>query len=391
MKNITLLIDGNYHFHKSLGVFQASNKGKFMEKDEDRINLIDKYATDLLYIIKQFSPYVESVIFAKDSYSWRKDFYPPYKENRKTKRDTQKETINWTKYFEANTEFLEIIKNNNNITISEIRGAEADDLICLWSKYLNSKNKNCVIISGDGDLKQLLSCNEKTNTFTIQYNPNTRVKSLFVPNNFLTWKKNYLANEKLSETVKSKSNDIFSVSNPLNTKSLLSFITELEKTIPTKLVIADEILLEKVLMGDKKDNVPALIDTTIQGKKVKITPKLYETMYNNIIKNWDEIIFSDLKTSKPFINIIKKTLEDKFKVELELSELNENFNRNARLLELIEDNIPNNVVSLFNTQTEDLIKYKSIPNKTSLFENTRYETVIENKSKRVGTLMSSLF
>lgn len=99
------------------------------------------------------------VVFCFEGRSWRKDFYEPYKRNRKEARDalTPKEKQEDERYFEAFDELKEFIVKRTNCTVLQHSECEADDFIARWIQ--NHPNDNHVIISSDSDFYQLLSDN----------------------------------------------------------------------------------------------------------------------------------------------------------------------------------------------------------------------------------------
>src|SRR5574343_25398 len=382
-QKISLIIDGNYHFHKCMSVLASLTKSKFPETEDHKLELLDKYTTDLMFLIRAFEPFIEHLIFVKDTGSWRKDYYPEYKDNRKKAR-SDKELINWDNYFKINKEYINILKEQENINVSEISGAEGDDLICLWTKYLNNQGKNCVIISGDGDLKQLLQCSEEYDSFTIQYNPNSKSRKVFLPSNYNVWKKS-----RMGKQVKKDTTDIFSVGNSVAKKDVLLFLEDFYKKNNVELVEPDEVLLEKVLMGDKKDNVPAVIDMENKGKKVKFTKTYYNDLFK-IINQKDLVNFEKIKTSTDFFDNLKQVIEKKSKTEINSNTLKDNFGRNVHLLELISDNFPDSIIEVFEQNKTEIVKYKSI-NKNSFFKDTKYSEKISDNPRKINSLLSNLF
>jgi len=99
------------------------------------------------------------VVFCFEGRSWRKDFYTPYKANRKVKRDamTPAEMEDDTRFFEAFDKFKEFLRTKTNATVLQAKGCEADDFIARWIQ--NHPDDNHVIISSDSDFYQLISEN----------------------------------------------------------------------------------------------------------------------------------------------------------------------------------------------------------------------------------------
>lgn len=97
------------------------------------------------------------VVFCLEGRSWRKDFYEPYKRNRKETRDAMspREAEEDRVFWEIFDEFKDFVINKTNCTVLQNPVLEADDLIAGWIQ--NHPNDNHVIISTDGDFAQLIS------------------------------------------------------------------------------------------------------------------------------------------------------------------------------------------------------------------------------------------
>ena len=101
----------------------------------------------------------EVIIAVDNKNSWRKSYFPRYKESRKKKRN---DDINWNDYFEHIETFLDNMQNSLPFKILRISRCEGDDII----GYLNTKiNGNNIIISTDEDYKQCITKNKQV------YNP----------------------------------------------------------------------------------------------------------------------------------------------------------------------------------------------------------------------------
>lgn len=99
------------------------------------------------------------VVFAFEGRSWRKDYYDPYKRNRKEARDalSPREAEEDQRYFQAFDELKEFIDKRTNCTVLRHERCEADDFIARFIQ--NHPNDNHVIISSDSDFYQLLAPN----------------------------------------------------------------------------------------------------------------------------------------------------------------------------------------------------------------------------------------
>lgn len=107
------------------------------------------------------------VVFCLEGRSWRKDFYPPYKANRKVIADKRspREIEDDEMFFEAYNDMIEFFTSKTNASVIRCGNAEADDLIATWIQQ--HPDDEHVIISTDSDFYQLLAPNVK------QYNGTT--------------------------------------------------------------------------------------------------------------------------------------------------------------------------------------------------------------------------
>ena len=101
----------------------------------------------------------DHVVFCLEGRSWRKDFYEPYKRNRKETRDamTPAQAEEDAVFFEIFDEFKNFVTDKTNCTVLQNPVLEADDLIAGWVQ--NHPHDNHVIISTDGDFAQLIAPN----------------------------------------------------------------------------------------------------------------------------------------------------------------------------------------------------------------------------------------
>jgi 5'-3' exonuclease len=101
------------------------------------------------------------VVFCLEGRSWRKDFYEPYKRNRKEHRDAMspREQDEDTVFWEMFDEWKDFVTTKTNCSVLQHSELEADDLIAGWIQA--HPNDNHVIISTDGDFAQLIGPNVK--------------------------------------------------------------------------------------------------------------------------------------------------------------------------------------------------------------------------------------
>ena len=213
---MNLLFDGNWHFHKTFSVFASYYKNQDMKEvlqdPEKRQVLIRKCIIDMCAAVKRFEDDVKRVAFVIDSSSWRYNFYDNYKYAlTKVREDYYKEFLEVLDEFEA-------LLRKKGIIVSRVKGAEGDDLLYVWSLYFGYVlEEELVIVTGDSDIRQIM--NKNVSLFN---NNSKNLKFYCVPEREIYW------NEYLDSDV---------------------------QVIPTK---PFDVLLYKVILGDKSDNIPQL-------------------------------------------------------------------------------------------------------------------------------------
>ena len=173
----------------------------------------------------------DHVVMCLEGRSWRKDFYTPYKANRKVTMDKRsvREQEDDELFFESYNDMVEFLDKRTNCSVVQQPNAEADDLIATWIQQ--HPEDNHVIISTDSDFYQLLASN------VTQYNGTTdQIVSL-----------EGFKNAKTGEWVIDKKTG--------------------EKKTP---VVPEWVLFEKCVRGDSSDNVfSAYPGARLKGTKNK--------------------------------------------------------------------------------------------------------------------------
>ena len=104
----------------------------------------------------------DHVVFALEGHSWRKDFYKPYKANRKVARDalTEEQQEEDKLFWETYDELTTFLKEKSNCSVLRCDIAEADDIIAYFSEIIPQKPEDKVfIVSSDKDFIQLVNDN----------------------------------------------------------------------------------------------------------------------------------------------------------------------------------------------------------------------------------------
>jgi len=100
---------------------------------------------------KKYGPEYGQIVLCTDaSHTWRKDFYPLYKANRKKTRDDS--DLDWSKLFETLQVVKDEIRDNFPYKYMYVEQCEADDIIAILVKHATEP---VMIVSGDKDFQQL--------------------------------------------------------------------------------------------------------------------------------------------------------------------------------------------------------------------------------------------
>ena len=334
---ITAIFDANNILMRSL--FTSSGYGKnqlSFNEQEDNDKLARKLAMDISYILRFICP--DKVIFAVDSYSWRKTIKIDENEGYKANRD-KNQFYNWENIFKTYENFLKILESKGFI-ISRIDGAEGDDIINLWADELTTnKNSHVIIVSGDEDVRQLVGKNG--DYFCNVYNPflqgKNPVKKMYVSSEFENW----LNNE--------DEIDIFNMSNFNNDKGRFKkYFSQIKQEI----INGQEIVLQKIFLGDDGDNVPSIY-TWENAKKLK--KRFTKSLYSKLIANVNIQKTEDLEGVQT-IRMIKEEMERLTKTTLPFNIISR-LKRQKELVELNKDNYPKYILESFEFEIE---KFKQI-------------------------------
>lgn len=127
-----------------------------VETDSIRMGLI--ISTVMFGIMAAFSKFhADHCVAAFDRRSWRKLVYENYKAGRNSDNRTPTEERD----HELINTIIDIIRDffqdHTNVTVLEADGAEADDFIARWVQLHDQDGFEHVIVSADGDFKQLVT------------------------------------------------------------------------------------------------------------------------------------------------------------------------------------------------------------------------------------------
>ena len=169
-KTPIMLVDSSYltfnRFYASIKMYTAKHKKTIEEEDIETDEFLDiftkNYFKSLKKMIKRFKIKYINVYFVRDcprDNIWRINEYKEYKKNRGTTIKYKKNKFNVGKIFKyVYSTIFPFLVNNYGINIIQVNEAEADDIIAIMCKYYNNVNNcnNIYIISEDKDMYQLL-------------------------------------------------------------------------------------------------------------------------------------------------------------------------------------------------------------------------------------------
>jgi 5'-3' exonuclease len=313
-----LTIDGNYILSKNVFILHKNN-----------VLFGDLYKS----LMTSFNKYVglgffKKIYFVSDSNtkSWRKDFYLEYKATRKKNTD-----IDWNFVNECYQKFKEDLILSERAIVLESPKIEGDDWIHIITKKCNASNIGNVIISGDSDLKQLLTLSVKNKYVNVQLDDYVGRERLFIPVSLTSF-----LNDIDNDTSVLFPDDVFDLKEEFNLNTLLNRFPNVE--IDNK-----KELFFKLIVGDtQSDNIPSIYYTQSDKRPIGIGEKTCEKIYdeyiltdlineNNIIPiNEDYILFLVKKARK----LIDDTNDEGIKLALE---------RNIKLIHLHYKHLPNHI------------------------------------------------
>ena len=231
---IKLVVDGHYLLYKNVFILKKMRRVK-QDLDELMLN-------DFKKLSKKF-PFDE-IYFVSDPKegNWRKLEYKEYKGKR-----VKDDTIDWTFVFESFDNFKKKVINQRNVKTFEFPGLESDDFIAHIVKEGNKNGTSFVILSSDGDLKQLLSYDIDKKYINVQWNYKFNDERVYLPLNY------QLMIDNLSKTV---NENLFELD---NSSEFVKFLEDLINRTKIKSVVSEEVVVCKMIQGDNGDNIPSCI------------------------------------------------------------------------------------------------------------------------------------
>lgn len=365
----TLVFDGNHFLFKTMYVI-PTDKGKILQTEKDIDVYVRKLSMDFASLVRKFRTVADQVVFTIDASSWRKDFFPEakYKGNRKPD-----EKINFENFKKGTERFSEIL-SSCGVILHKVPGAEGDDLCYAWSQHCNTQGKNCIIISGDGDLIQLVNKQESTEAHTLFYTS--------IQNKLMCYEgfSDFL-NEKEEVT-------LFDMSSASSVSSNIRRIfngLERQENLSINEVNTEKFIFKKILGGDKGDNVLPVyyyIKETKAGTRMYGISEAKATMileeFEGRFGEFDRTYFFNKDYRNHIVNILIKIMKaDKMTKET----ITENLIRNVNLIMLhpqtipepIQDQMLNNIEKVFEFKPDNMGKLTDMK---KMLEGTQYLNIV---------------
>lgn len=388
-KDITLCIDGNYFIYSRLHVLPKPKKtsmvidGKtistrLLDDKKEMATFMRKLATDFASEMRKFKNLISRVVFVVDSKSWRKDFNSDYKANRKFSDD-----INMEHVHEIMRAF-QVILEDRGVIVEQVPGAEGDDMIFAWSTYLNSIGEDCIMWTGDKDLKQLVNYNNATESFSLWYD-NTRNRMGVYPG-FDKWL------EQVDEEVEI---DIFDVSDDVispNKKQMIKDLINYSK-LKVEKVFCDEFSFIKILTGDKGDNVSSVVLKPSKNgvKNFKISENKAQEILTRF-KSKNRRFSSSYLFNESYKKDIVRYIKEVMSIDMCESEIMEGLERNINLILLHVETIPEAIQhSMFDVVKEHhkirVNNFDILSSNKYILDNTEYQ--MNETGRRIDNMIKT--
>lgn len=309
---MNIIFDGNFLIWKTFSVWSMYYQDRKLTPEENEQRLIAalrdkeqrqvflrKILIDACAAINRFTD-VKRVAFVIDSTSWRYQFHDDYKYALTRVRG---------EYYKDFIELIGMVETylrKKGFIVSRVMGAEGDDLLYIWSIYFSQVlEEDLVIITGDSDIRQII--NARVSLFC---NNSKNLKFFCIPEREVEWNE-YFDTDVMVEAVK-----------PF------------------------EVLLYKVIMGDKSDNIEKLKkgfgDAAFKKFIVSITPYTIPDNPSVVeLSQWIADRFCKFTKSINYEEILGKILFNLNMTWLNLSVYNEyNFqyeNGKSLLMNMLDD------------------------------------------------------
>jgi len=333
MKNLVLDL-ANLAAITRFGVM-SNNASSMLMTDEEWTN----YFLDAMLV--SLSNYInvlrsDRVILTVESRSWRKTYYPLYKANRDTIKITD-EKIDL--FYEAINKATDFMNDFTNAKVIKVPESEGDDIIAVLAQKFSEDGDKTIIVSTDGDFKQLLRYKGVK-----LFNP---IKKTYVTG--------YSHIDYITKLVKGDYGDNVPSSYPRVNIDVLESIARDESQLENQFNIVDKIIERQKFFIQQFLQIDEIPDdltseeweevlTLSRENKDKIKATVKQSKIDGDFKENEELKQKD-KHLKSIIKLAKKEDITESKLFNPIQSFRDGFKRNEKLICLKIDNLPEHVVS----------------------------------------------
>jgi 5'-3' exonuclease len=356
---INFVVDASGIFYRSLftiGSFGSRKGERLLESDESKGIFMRKLATDFSALVKSVDN-LSRVIVCLDSTSWRKQIEIEeggYKISREKGRDDI--NVNWDAFFELTREFAEILTLRGYV-ISKVKDAEADDLLFLWARKLNSVGESVIMVTGDKDLHQVVDVHPN-GSWTVALDPVVERRKVFLTKEA----------KELSHVSEESEVDIFNPDSWLSTPG--DFLTALLSKNDEKIIDPVKVATYKVILGDNGDSVPSIFTWKDSKDETKIR-SITENKLEKALSNLPPLTWKDLREGK-LIPELTSAVNIVTKMNYSPEETERKIKRNIQLVVLHEDIIPQDIQTNFNFFFEKITSSPIHLTREAILEGTKW-------------------
>jgi len=332
MKN--LIIDlANLTSIIRFGVMSKNSSTLLMTDEEWTSYFLDSMLISLANYVNVLK--ADRVILTQESKSWRKTHYPLYKANREAGKE---EDDKLELFYSAANKASDFMHDFTNAKVIRVNGAEGDDIVAVLAQKFSTEGETSIIVSTDGDFKQLL----RYKGVKI-FNP---IKKVYVTN--------YSHVEYITKIVKGDNGDNIPSTYPYIKPEILESIANdenqleyhfdiVDKTIERqKFYIAKFLKIEKIPDDLTEEEWEEVLTFSRQQKddllmKVKVSKSDKE--FNDDVK-----LQHSYKLLKDILKLSKKEGITEAKLFKPIQSFRDGYKRNEKLICLKLDNLPSHIV-----------------------------------------------
>lgn len=338
MKN--LIIDfANLTAITRFGVMSKNSTILLME-DDDWVNyFLDTILVTLANYINVLKS--DRIIITIESRSWRKTYYPLYKAN----RDSGKEADDKLElFYKAVNKAADFMHDFTNAKVIRSDGAEGDDIIAILAQKFSLDGDTTIIVSTDGDFKQLL-----------------RYKGVKI---FNPIKKNYITGyshlDYITKLVKGDAGDNVPSSYPRIKAEILESIAKnedllehefkkVDKTVERQKFFIAKFLEIDEIPNDLTNEEWEEVLSVAREKKDNLYQSIKQAKLDDDYKN-NKKLLSKEKLLKDIIKLAKKEDITESRLFNPIQSFRDAFKRNEKLICLKADNIPDHIAESILTE-----------------------------------------